>query len=133
MDKRGIKPVAAVEGVFFFVTALVWSIGENASQRIALIVVGWLLFLSCVLKLFALFLPMNKKYATAFAGISFALNMVLISAALTLFLVLIGFASEVGLFNDIFMVAMFVILAIAEAAAFICNVVDHVDKFGDKK
>ena len=55
MDKRGIKPVAAVEGVFFFVTALVWSIGEDASQRVALIVVGWLLFASCVLKLLALF------------------------------------------------------------------------------
>lgn len=135
MAKRGFKVVSVIEAVMFFVVALVWTIGEDIASRVPLVVVGWVLFVSCAVKLVALFVPMNKKYSAAFCGLAFALDMALIAAVLTLYFMLIGFTaapSSGGLFNDIFMVAMFIILAIAEAASAVCNIVDNVDKFEKK-
>lgn len=132
MTQRGFKTISALETAFFFITALVWTIGEDIASRVPLVVVGWLLFLSCAIKLVALVIKMDKKYSAAVCGIAFALDMALISAALTLFFLLIGFDEAINrgaLFSDIFMVALFVILGIAEAASFICSVVDGVDRF----
>lgn len=136
MDKRGIKPISVLQTVFFFMVALVWSIGEDTAGRVALIVVGWLLFLFGAIKLAALFLPMNKKYAATFLCLSFGMDMALIAVALTLYFMLIGFTSAAdgaGLFNDIFMVVVFICLGIAELASVTCNLVDHVDRFKDDK
>lgn len=135
MDKRGIKPISAIETVFFFIVALVWTIGEDVGSRIALVVIGWLLFLFGVLKLAALFIPMDKKYAATFMCISFAFDMALIAVALTLYFMVIGFnaESEGGMFNDIFMVAMFICLAIAEISSVACNVADNIDRFKDER
>lgn len=132
MTQRGFKTISALETAFFFITALVWTIGEDIASRVPLVIVGWLLFLSCATKLVALVIKMDKKYSAAVCGIAFALDMVLISAALTLFFLLIGFDEAINsgaLFSDIFMVALFVILGIAEAASFICSFVDGVDRF----
>lgn len=66
--------------------------------------------------------------------LSCAADMALIAAALTLFITQIGFGPAVengGLFSDIFMVVVFVCLAIAEAASVTCNLVDKIDRFGD--
>ena len=132
MTQRGFKTISALETAFFFITALVWTIGEDIASRVPLVVVGWLLFLSCAIKLVALVIKMDKKYSAAVCGIAFVFDMALIAAALTLFFLLIGFdaaTSGGGLFSDILMVVLFIILGIAEAASFICSVVDGVDRF----
>lgn len=134
MKSRGIKPVSVAGVVFFFVVALVWSVGEDAGSRVGLIVTGWLLVALGAVKLVALFAPINKKYSAAIVMLVCAADMALIAAALTLFITQIGFGPAVengGLFSDIFMVVVFVCLAIAEAASVTCNLVDKIDRFGD--
>lgn len=136
MKSRGMKPIAVAAAAFFFVVALVWSVGEDAGSRVALIAIGWVLVAFGALKLVALFAPMNKKYSAAFIVLSCAADMALIAAALTLFFTQIGFGPAVengGLFSDIFMVAVFVCLALAEAASVTCNLVDKIDRFGDEE
>lgn len=61
MKSRGMKPIAVAAAAFFFVVALVWSVGEDAGNRVALIAIGWVLVAFGALKLVALFAPMNKN------------------------------------------------------------------------
>ena len=135
MAQRGLKGISVVQTVLFFITALAWTLGDNRASMVAMIIMGWILFVTGVVKIISLFVPMDKKYSATFCGLAFAIDMALIAAVLTLYFIQVGFSSAAtrgGLFSDIFMIVAFVCVAVAEAGSVVCSIVENIDKF-DKK
>ena len=85
MAQRGLKGISVVQTVLFFITALAWTLGENRASMVAMIIMGWILFVTGVVKIISLFVPMDKKYSATFCGLAFAIDMALIAAVLTLY------------------------------------------------
>ena len=129
MKDRGLKAVSVVQTAAYFLIALVWVLSEDRGDMVALVVLMWLLFAVCAAKLAALFVPMPRRYSAVFAGLAFAVDMALSGALLALYIGRgIAEGEAAGVYSAVLVIVIVGVLALAEAAAFVCGAAGHVEE-----